>query len=195
MGDENLMRRSIIDKDSLPRQFPTHRHEKEFWEHLGRAIATFGFLEEVLGKAIFAFTATREYDAEEVEEAFDKWIPTLERALTDPLANLVDVFLKATKNHQDTSTSNIDELARDIKKAVDVRNMLCHASWRTPNRDGFIVPHFVHKKNGVWQEPVNIQYLKLVQKHVAELTCEVINTVTHMGLQFPGSSGPGKRIY
>ena len=34
----------------------------QFWEQLGRTVATYGFLEEVLGKAIFAFTATRNYE-------------------------------------------------------------------------------------------------------------------------------------
>lgn len=61
MCDEDHINRSIIDRDNLPGMFPTHRHEPEFWEHLGRAIASFGFLEEVLGKAIFAFTATRRH--------------------------------------------------------------------------------------------------------------------------------------
>ena len=39
-----------VDLDRLPANFPTHRHEAEFWEALGRGVATFGFLEEVLGK-------------------------------------------------------------------------------------------------------------------------------------------------
>ena len=54
-------------------QFPTHLHPAEFWEALGRVVATFGFLEETLGKAIFSFTATREYPEEELEPAFAGW--------------------------------------------------------------------------------------------------------------------------
>ena len=37
--------------------------------------------------------------------------------------------------------------------------------------------------------------LKQVQQHVTELTCAVMNTVTHMGWQFPGSPGPGNPIF
>jgi hypothetical protein len=59
MTDE--VNRSIIDRDRLPPLFPTHGHSPQFWEQLGRTIATYGFLEEALGKAIFAFTATRRY--------------------------------------------------------------------------------------------------------------------------------------
>jgi hypothetical protein len=47
----------------------------------------------------------------------------------------------------------------------------------------------------VWDTPIDIPYLKQTQKAVAELVCEVVNTVTHMGWQFPGSRGPGKTIF
>jgi len=47
ISSENLMsehipRRSIIDKNALPHEFPTHLHERAFWEQLGRVVATFG---------------------------------------------------------------------------------------------------------------------------------------------------------
>jgi hypothetical protein len=51
-------KRFVVDIKNLPPLFPTHRHSSMFWESLGRTVATFGFLEEVLGKAIFAFSAT-----------------------------------------------------------------------------------------------------------------------------------------
>lgn len=69
----------------MPELFPTNFHSPLFWEQLGRTIATFGFIEEVLGKAIFAFTATRKYEAQEIEDAYEAWLPRLERALTDQL--------------------------------------------------------------------------------------------------------------
>ena len=80
----------IVDLGRLPNKFPTHRHEGAFWESLGRAVATFGFLEEISGKAIFAFTATRPYNEGEIEEAYAQWFPKLEQALIDPLGNLID---------------------------------------------------------------------------------------------------------
>ena len=69
----------FIDSDGLLEKFPTHRHEPKFWESLGRAIATFGFLEEVLGKAIFSFTATRPYEEAEIEQAYLEWLPKTAR--------------------------------------------------------------------------------------------------------------------
>ncbi len=46
MTKEKIVR-SVVDLDGLPDQFPTHEHEGAFRESLGRAVATFGFLEEV----------------------------------------------------------------------------------------------------------------------------------------------------
>jgi hypothetical protein len=48
-----------INRKELPPLFPTNRHQPDFWEALGRTIATFGFLELILAQAIFALTGTR----------------------------------------------------------------------------------------------------------------------------------------
>ena len=77
--------RHIIDLGALPKMFPTHKHEPMFWESLGRAVATFGFLEETLGKAIFAFTATKPYSEEEIQKAYENWLLKLQNALSDQL--------------------------------------------------------------------------------------------------------------
>jgi hypothetical protein len=186
--------RSIIDRDKLPPLFPTHRHSPRFWEQLGRAIATYGFLEEVLGKAIFAFTATRNYSADEIDAAYRAWLPQLERALTDQLSNLAESYGKAARDNLATTTENIDELVADIKKATVIRNVLCHGSWRTPNADGASVPLFVNRRKQVFDAAIDIAYLEQVRAHVIGLACSVVDTVTHMGWQFPGGVGPGKPI-
>ena len=93
----------IIDVDAMPVDFPTHRHDPVFWERLGRTVATYGFLEEILGKAIFSFTATRRYEEAEVDDAFAQWLPTLERALTNPLGSLIDQYGKAVRDHPEAT--------------------------------------------------------------------------------------------
>ncbi|MEP1535541.1 MAG: recombinase family protein [Paracoccaceae bacterium] len=78
MSAEETVNRTIIDRESLPEMFPTHRHDPEFWEHLGRAIASIGFLEEVkvldkpwldltspMGKGILAFMSALAEDERE----------------------------------------------------------------------------------------------------------------------------------
>lgn len=186
---------TIIDRESLPADFPTHKHSAEFWQALGRAIATFGFLEEILGKAIFAFTATRSYKLEELNAAYQAWLPRLERALTDQLWNLAESYGKAARDNPNTTMENIDQLVEDIKRATSIRNVLCHGSWQPPSVNGASVPFFVNRQMEVFETPIDIEYLRKVQTHVVELACSIIDSVTHMGLQFPGSGSPGKPIW
>jgi hypothetical protein len=47
----------------------------------------------------------------------------------------------------------------------------------------------------VFDTEIDVAYLMQVQAHVAELSVSVVNTVTHMGWQFPGGAGPGKAIW
>ncbi len=185
---------AVISKDELPDRFPTHRHSPEFWEELGRTVGTFGFLEEVLGKAIFAFTATRRYSDEEVQKAFEAWLPKLERALTDPLGNLIDVYVKSVKEHPESTLQNLDDLEADLRGVSKLRNALCHGSWRAPNKDGASSLLYVNRRMERFESLVDTDFLRQTQESVAELACEVINTVTHMGWQFPGGGGPGDRI-
>lgn len=195
MSDDERINRVIIDRDSLPEMFPTERHEPEFWEHLGRTIASFGFLEVVLRKAIFAFTATTRYSTDEIDAAYKAWLPKLERALTDQLVNLAETYSKATQDNPETTTYNVSELVDDIKAAAVYRNVLCHGSWRPPNAKGASIPLFVNRKKDVFETSIDVAFLREIQAHVAELSCDVIDTVTDMGWQFPGGAGPGKCIY
>jgi len=174
--------------------YPTHLHSAEFWEALGRTIATFGFLEETLGKAIFSFTATRQIPEDELEAEYERWLPTLERALSDSLGSLIDTYGSAVRTNNSATISNLDELLEDLRAASTLRNILCHGSWRTPDDQGRSIPLFVDRRNQVFQGAIDVAYVQQVQQHVAKLVCDVINTVTHMGWQFPGSGGPGISI-
>ena len=144
-----------------------------------------------MGKAIFAFTATRNYSPDEIDAAYQAWLPQLERALADQLWNLAESYGKAARDNPATTTENVNELVEDIKKATIIRNVLCHGSWRTPKANGASVPLFVNRQKQVFDTAIDLAYLKQVQAHVAELACSVIDTVTHIGWQFPGSAGPG----
>jgi len=186
MNDKQEIKQFIVNREKLPKFFPTHRHSPQFWEHLGRTIATFSFLEEVLGKAIFTYTATREYKENEIESAYTAWVPTLARALSDSLSNLADSYCKAVKKHQNGDSKNIDQLRHSIKKAAEIRNVLCHGSWRIPDSNGKSLPLFVNKNHEIFETPITIEYLDQVQLQVQELTCLVIDSVTKVGLHFPG---------
>ena len=195
MSDENQIGRFVVDHRGVPEQFPTHAHESQFWEALGRCVATFGFLEEALGKAIFSFAATRSYSEDEIQQAYAEWLTKLEHALTDQLGSLINNFGKAVRDHPMATISNLDALLDDLRKASALRNVICHGSWRMPNADRASIPFFVNRQKEVFETAIDRQFLVQLQKHAADLVCAVINTVTHMGWQFPGSNGPGKVIW
>lgn len=189
------IKRFVIARDRLPIQFPTHCHSAQFWEQLGRTIATFGFLEETLGKAIFAFTATRNYSDEEIGAAYEAWLPKLEKALTDQLWNLAESYRKVVHDNPDSIISNMEELVIDIKEATKIRNVLCHGSWRKSDADGKSLPLFINKNKEKFETLIDVEYLQQVQRHVVGLVCSVIDSVTCMGWQFPGGGGPGVVIW
>jgi len=179
----------IINLDELPEMYPTHRHEPVFWERLGRAVATYGFLEEILGKAIFAFTSTKPYREQELQAALVAWQSKLECALSDQLWNLIESYEKAVREHPNATIENLDDLIEQLKETAKIRNVICHASWRTPNSERASIPFFVNRKLEIFDTAIDVAWLAQLQKHVSELICAIINTVTYMGWQFPGSSG------
>lgn len=193
--EKSDIKRYVVKTSDLPEYYPTHCHEAYFWECLGRSVASFGFLEEVLTKAIFAFTATTEYAADKIEEAYEKWSEKLERSLSDQLGGLIDTYGKAVRENSKATITNLDVLLFDLREASKVRNVLCHGSWRAPDENGASVPFFVNRQLQLFESPIDVNFLLQVQKHTSALTCSVVNTVTHMGLQFPGSLGPGKVVW
>lgn len=187
---------SVVAWELLPSQFPTHHLQGSFWESLGRAVATFGFLEDVLGKAIYAFTATRIYDdPQELQTAYEAWLPKLERALINPLGSLIETYGKAVRDHHEQSIKNLEVLLEDLRKASAMRNILCHGSWGLPNSVGASVPHFVNRQREVVTAAMDKEFIDGVHRHAAKLACAVIDSVTCMGWQFPGSHAPGKPLW
>ena len=185
---------SAVNRDALPEQYPTHANSPDFWEQLGRTVATFGFLEMVLGKAIFALTATRIYRDCEIEEAYLEWQVILEEALCKTLRPLADSYGRAAKS-QRISTDSVEALVKTIKEAADVRDILCHASWGPPDEERKSMPFFVNRKIELVESRIDTPYLLQVQKHVLDLICDVVDSVTQIGLQFPGSNGPGGQVW
>jgi hypothetical protein len=149
----------------------------------------------VLARAIFVMTGTREFAESEAEAEYEKWIPILERSLLDPLGKLIDTYGKSVRKNTNATISNLDELLNDLRKASELRNVLCHGSWPPPDVNGASCPKFF-KPNGLkFDTLINVDTLEQVQTHTAQLICTVINSITHMGYQFPGSTGPGKDIW
>lgn len=191
----NKVKRHILDQDRLPSGFPCHLLTDDHWCLLGKTVASFGTLEYFLGRAIFALTATRSYPEDEIEKEYEKWLKQLERSLYNPLKPLVDEFIAAAKRHPDLSIVDIDVLKAELERAAEMRNVLCHGHWPAPDSFGKVTPFYVNKRLEVWDGPIDVDFLRKLQVATAELCVAVVNVVTHMGYQFPGSNGPGMAIF
>lgn len=185
----------VVNIGGLPNKFPTQVHSPSFWESLGRAVATFGFLEETLTKAIFSFTATRPYSEAEIQDVYNKWVPFLEKTLSNQLDSLISSYEKAVKDHPDSNVNDFDRFVEDLRQAAKIRNVICHGSWHPPNQNGASIPFFVNRKKEVFETQIDCEFLDQMQRHTSELTAVVVSTVTAMGWQFPGSNGPGNAIW
>ncbi|SHN54232.1 hypothetical protein [Desulfovibrio litoralis] len=189
-----------VDRNLLPEYYPTHQQSSEFWEHLGRAVATFGFLEEVLKRAIFNLTGSKRVNKlnhdgikrneDEINIELVNWANKIEKDLTSQLYSLAEIFGKAHRNIPNKEGYNYsDELVQEIKKASEIRNVLCHGSWRPSDSLDKSLPLYFKKKKGLeaFDTNIDIEWLKQAQKYTTELACKVMDSVTLRGIDFPGT--------
>lgn len=195
MNEAEAPKGHIIDRDKLNVDFPTQCHESGFWEELGRTVAAFGCIEEMLGKAIFALTGAKEFDPEGDPEAFNEWIKTLEKALTDQLEGLIISYEKALTENQRTKGNDYSTQIAELRQAKDIRNALCHGSWDKPDNQGRSVPKFVNRKLMIFETPVDVKFLRQTRSALRHVICDILDSVTSVGYQFPGSGSPGEQLW
>ena len=157
----------------------------------------FGYLEEMLKRAVYKLTGTYPVPADEAarDDAVRDWGEPLERSIVNTLTPLIDTFAKATRNHPESRHQNLDEFVQHLREAAKVRNLICHGTWAPPDENGASVPFYVTGKPGqqqVCETRVTVAWLDQLQTHTNQLACGVVDTVTHMGYQFPGGCGPGR---
>jgi hypothetical protein len=196
MNENDKPKCHMIDRDKLDPDFPTHFQSSELWGELGRTVASFGFLEETLGRAIYALTGMTELDpADDPEAAFDTWSKTLEKALTDPLGPLINSYHEALSRNQRTMGNDHIDQIEELKKAGKIRNALCHGSWGKPDSEGRTVVKFVNKKLETFDTPVDRYFLHQTRAALRHIICDVLDSVTSVGYQFPGSGSPGEQLW
>lgn len=190
----------MIDQDRLPLAWPTHRQSEAFWSALGRAVASFGFLEWTLRRAIFALTGDypAPTDESELQQAMKEWSDRLTKVTTSTLVTLAKAFEVAAQEHGRADVAYVSKLVSDIKEAADVRNAICHASWNPITADSSQPLYIAAVVNGVkepsvFETSVDVAWLDQVQRHAAALACSTMDVVTTLGLSFPGTSAVANR--
>lgn len=162
--------------------FPTQMQSAAFWEALGRAVGAFGFLEEILGKAIFTVASQKPIDTDRLD-ALNAWRKVLEKALTDTLNPLADEYLRVMKGHPAKLPGEVQDLVDSIKSAAVIRNALCHGSWQ-PTGPDVARPFYVTKKLEIFSTDVTLDFLNQTRIHVGELALEVVSQVRGEGIEF-----------
>lgn len=177
---------SFIDRAQLQPHFPTEFHSSDFWEALGRVIGSFGYLEEVLARALFVITGSRHVPGRGPEDDFRAWLHALDkniRLTLFPLSHMLENELREDARFDDIDTLPIFE---SMSRLTRIRNVLSHASWRAPDGEGKSHLFHVDKTLGAFEDPVDLEFLQQVQSETAQLCCDIMDLVTGIGLPFSG---------
>jgi hypothetical protein len=189
--------------------FPTHTHSSEFCEWLGRAVMTFGFLEEILKRSIFLYEYTNKYPENYSQSEFENYLEKLNNDMESMLSStlggrsgLIQRYKKCFEQRIDLTTP--EEIIKDLDKYKEEwRNVLGHGSWGLPDEEGSSIPFFFKRGDKVkpgakkFETPININDLKKVQLDIAQLAMYIANLASQQtGYKFPGApSSFGKEFF
>ncbi|GFO73269.1 hypothetical protein BJAS_P3983 [Bathymodiolus japonicus methanotrophic gill symbiont] len=174
----------MIDKEKIPKGYPTHKHQADFWKHLGRTVATFGYLEDALVKGIYVFEVMTKRDKKvNNEKGFEDWNNKLNKSLCKNMTLTFRALVKKYHNlANNNSLINKDDVIKEqldyLYEAVKFRNMLCHAGWSDPDKEGKSLPIYLNNDFEYLKTPVGTEFLRQTQKHTAELICLVMEIST-----------------
>ena len=185
----------VVDRTRLPEEWPTNAGSPAFWEELGRTVAAFTHLEDMLARAFFGLTGSREFaDMEEAEAAYPQWEKALKETLTDTLHALTAKLEKAFKDDDRVSDDIAEPFIARLKALRVWRNALCHGAWQGFAADGTTsLRHFRKTADGpeLLENNLTIDDISSIRAETIALTVDVVDIVSTLGIRFPGSALPG----
>ncbi len=185
----------VVDRARLPDDWPTNRGSPAFWEELGRTVAAFTHLEDMLARAHFGLTASREFaDMEEARAAYPQWEKDLRASLTDNLGPLTSRLGKAFRDDDRVP----DDVAGGFLARLDDlrvwRNALCHGAWQGFEADGSTsLRHFRKGADGpeALDSRLTVEDISSIRAETVALTVDAVDIVSAAGVRFPGTALPG----
>ena len=188
----------VVDRARLPDDWPTNRGSSAFWEALGRTVATFSHHEDMMARAWFGLTATRQFeDMEQAEAAFPRWEKALKESLTDSLRSLTDKLKKAFNDDDRVP----DEVAGAFLTRLDElrvwRNALCHGAWQGFREDGSVgLRYFSRGDEGPerLEDRLSVETLSSIRAATVDLTADLVDILSAAGVRFPGTALPGAAV-
>ena len=151
----------------------------DFAAALGQCVASFGWLEEILKRAIFALDRARLADDLTPQE-LQVWLAKMGDLADDSMGTLIDRLDSAMRRHAGLHDRDaITDHLHDIKRH---RNHLCHASWRPTDDPALWHPAFVNTQGVPFEHPLAIGDLRRILHDTVQIGQRVIGVMRVTGI-------------
>ncbi|WP_236635804.1 hypothetical protein [Paracoccus aminophilus] len=150
----------------------------DFAAALGQAVASFGWLEEVMKRALYSLDRAR-LAGDLSEEELQRWLRHMDDLADDSMGTLVEQLDAALRRHPglpDRIPLNDRLVALKIQ-----RNLLCHASWR-PAGAGRWHPAFVNAKGEPYGTDFSVEDLLATRDETVALGRKIVSIMHATGI-------------
>ncbi|MFT4013226.1 MAG: hypothetical protein QM682_07435 [Paracoccus sp. (in: a-proteobacteria)] len=157
-----------------------HTLPQDFATELGRCVADFGWLEEILKRTIYALERARLAD-DLTEAELRAWLSKIQGIADDSMGTLIEQMDAAMRRHP-----GLRDRSRITDRLAELRlwrNLLCHASWRPTEVPTLWHPAFVSLRGEVQQKALSLEDLRHIRAQVAEIGERVLRVMRTTGIQ------------
>ncbi|RDW12528.1 hypothetical protein [Paracoccus thiocyanatus] len=151
----------------------------DFAAALGHCVASFGWLEEIIKRTIYALDRARL--ADDLSEAeLQIWLTRMGAIADDSMGTLIDQLDAAMRRYPGLRDRNkITDRLGEIRLE---RNLLCHASWRPAEDRARWHPAFVNTRGEVQRQPLGIDDLERIRESTVEIGTRVLRVMRATGV-------------
>lgn len=162
-----------------------HRLPAELAEALGHAVAGFGWLEEVMKRAIYTLDRARLAD-DLTDAEMQRWLRRISDIADDSMGTLVEQLDAALRRHP--GVAGRDALNDRLVEIKQMRNLLCHASWRPTATPGRWHPAFVNTRGEVFPKDMGVDDLERLTQQTRQIGMQVVAIMRRTGMEnrWPG---------
>ena len=181
------------DQWVVPRGWPTNRGTAAFWEELGRTIATFGMLEDVLARVFYVVSGQRQADPDEDPKIqMERWNKELRAGLSDTLEGITEKLRKEWKRENPELPDKKRDVLGKLKALSRMRNKMCHGAWIGFENEHMGILRFFPKGNEIARrEPERISTDDM--KGIRDRTTNMMNGLRLLVQEEYGQDLPGLR--
>ncbi len=118
--------------------------QDRLWEEIGRTVATFGMLEDLLPRALYVITGHASVDeTKNANQQVESWCAGLIKNMSDTLCGLAHSLEAAWTERDGLLHQENANLVQEIQILAGFRNRVCHATYQD-----FVAPDVLHTRDG-----------------------------------------------